>query len=85
MVGWRQVTSTSTSRVIVAYLHEESPFKKLLRMDDEILEINGEKVSNPRDASQAMVDAGPTLTLLVNRLIVKRTAKTKWSASLTAA
>ena len=85
-VGARGInSSTSESRVIVSYMHEESLLKNVLRMDDEILEVNGVKVTSPAQASKLMVDAGPTLELVVNRLVVKREMKKKWLAGMEAA
>ena len=65
-----------TGHVVVAYVQSDSPFAKTLKKDDEILEVNGVKVTHAKQASQAMIDAAPELSILVSAHSLKLTSVT---------
>ena len=50
---------------IIAYINDDSMFNGLLKVNDEILEINGVKATHAKQASEAILAAGPELTLIV--------------------
>ena len=66
-IGVQQDNEGRASNVVlVAYVNEDSPFAGQLKKDDEILEVNGVSVKgDAKGTSKAIVDATPTLTLLV--------------------
>ena len=53
------------AHVVIAYINEDSVFKGLLKPNDEILEVNGVKATHAKEVSEAILAAGPELTLIV--------------------
>ena len=70
-IGLQNEDSKQT-HVLVAYVKEDSAFAADLKNDDEILEINGVPVKNAKEAAQSLIDASPSVTLLVRRLLFTR-------------
>ena len=50
---------------MVAYVKDDSLWVGILKKGDEVLEVNGVKVTDPKQASDAIVAAAPQLMLLV--------------------
>ena len=56
------------AHVIVEYVQPDSLFNGMLAKGDEILEVNGTKVTHPKATAQLIVEAAPELTLLVRHI-----------------